>query len=814
MGAAYHSSGPSAGTVRRKDRTAKRERRANCYEVNPKNAGRQETLPVWSVLTGGLFLVGGAASAAQSFSPLLDSFLILAGAVLLELLAIGIGAALARRKTAGSARVMCRLLPLLPILAAALCGGAGLWRGFAAWLNLLTQGINESFGTELAARSTDCSLQQAAAAAAVMAMAQVCISLHLVRRRRLPAAFLYSLAWTVLLLVQGQFSPQCAVFFMLGILGLLMNGRHRNVPGTGVLFWCAAAAALEAGAVLCGEGELLQTRLLRENTGEYIHYLRYGQKELPEGTLADAGLLGTSTSGADAAAILVYTDQEKTLYLKGYTGAVYHNGQWTPLDNSAYSGDNAGMLSWLHRQGFDPQTQAASYWALGDESLLPPRSDISVTVVNASREQFYLPYTLVSPVRNGKRDKDLGIRSGGFLGNPMYRFAALNASDPCELMTAQGWVLQPENEEQERYLTLEAVYRQFVYENYTQVDASLQDLLESYFWTDYPAEGDGIYRAVERVREVLSARITYTAQKEEQPLPGEAGTADGTDALTLFLTQSRKGNAAWFATAAAMALRAHGIPARYAEGYYAAPGDFEQKETAFAELSAENEHAWVEVYLDGVGWLPVDVTPGYYLSTVQLEQLAVSPDSVHKTAKLEDSDFKAEDSQQGSSAPEEQSLSLRNLTANPLRLLAGILALLLILATALLAAREAYRGTREVLLERRYRRAGSRERAFLNEKRLQELLALCGLESALGWGTEETDRLLAERFSSIRPGEYRQVCRSLEKTLYGGIAMEIYEERMILAFLDKLQEINRSSRRNRLRGILRGPSRRKSGAER
>ena len=31
-----------------------------------------------------------------------------------------------------------------------------------------------------------------------------------------------------------------------------------------------------------------------------------------------------------------------------------------------------------------------------------------------------------------------------------------------------------------------------------------------------------------------------------------------------------------------------------------------------ADVTGQNAHAWVEIYCDGVGWLPVDVTPGHY----------------------------------------------------------------------------------------------------------------------------------------------------------------------------------------------------------
>jgi transglutaminase-like putative cysteine protease len=50
--------------------------------------------------------------------------------------------------------------------------------------------------------------------------------------------------------------------------------------------------------------------------------------------------------------------------------------------------------------------------------------------------------------------------------------------------------------------------------------------------------------------------------------------------------------------------RASGIPARYVEGL-AVPG----KETVD---SARTEHAWLEVYLPGSGWVPMDPTMGRF----------------------------------------------------------------------------------------------------------------------------------------------------------------------------------------------------------
>ena len=85
-----------------------------------------------------------------------------------------------------------------------------------------------------------------------------------------------------------------------------------------------------------------------------------------------------------------------------------------------------------------------------------------------------------------------------------------------------------------------------------------------------------------------------------------------------------------------LAYRSFGIPARYAEGYL-----LPQSRTAAGELvplSGEDAHAWVEIYLDGMGWVPVDVTPGFYLDAYMLRQLAEHPQQVQRTVSLSEDD--------------------------------------------------------------------------------------------------------------------------------------------------------------------------------
>ena len=67
--------------------------------------------------------------------------------------------------------------------------------------------------------------------------------------------------------------------------------------------------------------------------------------------------------------------------------------------------------------------------------------------------------------------------------------------------------------------------------------------------------------------------------------------------------------------------------------------------------------------------------------------------------------------------------------------------------------------------------------------------------AALGWETEKTDRALTLRLPAVSEGEYQRICSLLEKTVYGGIVLEPFEERALDRFLYHLtgQDMKKAS---------------------
>ncbi len=110
----------------------------------------------------------------------------------------------------------------------------------------------------------------------------------------------------------------------------------------------------------------------------------------------------------------------------------------------------------------------------------------------------------------------------------------------------------------------------------------------------------------QEVAKYLDTRIRYSTNLDTLPV--------GADPIEYAMTESKEGYCMHFASAATLILKELGVPARYASGYVVRPSDFKWDSTIpanKAEITDYAAHAWVEIYLDDIGWLPVEVTPGY-----------------------------------------------------------------------------------------------------------------------------------------------------------------------------------------------------------
>jgi len=104
-------------------------------------------------------------------------------------------------------------------------------------------------------------------------------------------------------------------------------------------------------------------------------------------------------------------------------------------------------------------------------------------------------------------------------------------------------------------------------------------------------------QAAARVMRHLSG-FSYSLWRDAPPPAGVTPLAD-------FMTRTQRGHCEYFAAAAALLLRAAGVPARYATGY--AVMEHSKLEQAWI-VRARHAHAWTRAWVDG-RWIDLDPTP-------------------------------------------------------------------------------------------------------------------------------------------------------------------------------------------------------------
>ena len=100
--------------------------------------------------------------------------------------------------------------------------------------------------------------------------------------------------------------------------------------------------------------------------------------------------------------------------------------------------------------------------------------------------------------------------------------------------------------------------------------------------------------------------VDWVSKQAEYDLNTPAMPKGEDDFALWFLEEGDTGYCTHFASAAVILLRATGIPAQYVTGYLV-----DAKAGQEVSVTARDAHAWVEVYIGGVGWVVMEPTPGF-----------------------------------------------------------------------------------------------------------------------------------------------------------------------------------------------------------
>lgn len=526
------------------------------------------------------------------------------------------------------------------------------WLFRASWVSsvcytysLIAESYNSYYGLNLYLFEAGMPDANAGNLGMVLFMLPVCALLaysagHSSRIRYAVAAFL---PYIVLIMASGHMPDARSMYLVIGsFLGLMIISKtafcgefqpgihadyvlQKGLRGTAVLLMLLFFTI----AAVFGYG-LLYSKV--ENILGPIRYTVYNSsfRELYDqirGGYSAGGINGGRLDGGGklkfnhSVHLIISTDTRisQYTYLKGYVGEVYDGNGWDALPASAYSSE--------------------SFSALGDYDAADIMSLSYELLINA-KERFINGKSLFSNLAAARwfvRVPDAYVGDSSYL---CYPYAGLVSDEDGEIIdltyltrrsgkeldnvydvyycsAGSNWMGSSLNSIQSdikrlqayfaadaepgalddlmRYVELEKKYRTFVYENDLDVPDRISKLSEQYSGLTF----ETLAEAVEFVQEEVARDATYTLTPGRCPY--------GKDFIEYFMYEKKEGYCVYFASAAVMIFRCLGIPARFVQGYIIPPVD------ANTELSIDDSyaHAWPEIYVDGFGWLPVEVTPGF-----------------------------------------------------------------------------------------------------------------------------------------------------------------------------------------------------------
>ena len=401
------------------------------------------------------------------------------------------------------------------------------------------------------------------------------------------------------LCVAAAFVQPSIILLAAAAIALLMLTWQKNKNAVSV------ASFLLVGVIVAGMAAIsLQTgtmQALSQNAKDTLHHWRYEKAEevLPEGDLSEPVVNTESTDTI----LSVTADAAQTLYLRGFVGDSYENGVWSALDAQT-AAEEKDLFYWLHQSGFYPQSQLATA-----ARLMGNYQSGSVSVQNLSGCSLYRyePCTIL-PERAGLTKNKIQpstLETNGLRGERGYSYETV--SDAQTILPELLDFLQNDTSDGVKsYLQMESAYREFVYsyaltvpaEFRAQLGAVLDQCCESYGPADSPTK-----------EQAQTAALAFLEL-----------CFDGSGNIALPLTDTADGTTYQYATVAALALRYYGIPARYVEGYTVKAAENEP-----TSVDANEAGAWVEVYQDGIGWLPLALTPGLEDLSAEQTESGIKP---------------------------------------------------------------------------------------------------------------------------------------------------------------------------------------------
>ncbi len=478
--------------------------------------------------------------------------------------------------------------------------------------------------------------------------------------------------------------------------------------------------------------------------------------------------------------------KEDSVYLKGNTGSYYFNDKWYDLESPDYAQYPVSNMAEQNISISDIfSTREKGKMALGKMKI-----DISPELSGHT----FLPYGYFN---NGNLTADYDKWSYSTMPKTRYEVQYdVRANDLwAEFYADRDYVRRSKSDVYGEYASS---YNNFVKQYYTQFPeelTQLKEVAESLKTSD--TSRNGLVESITAVKDYLKENAVYDLR------PGE--TPKDKNFTEYFLFENQKGYCIHFATTATLMLRAMGVPARYATGYIITDDDFRntsdmgkeiiqvdavdgsetfEQFTVDVTVKDTNAHAWVEVYVENLGWIPIEVTPGYTQSMTALGDLGVE-DVTEPTTEMNTVAATTKPTNPPPPKEEPKDSSEGALAGG---ILLTVLIVLIVVAIGDLI-------TRAIVKKLRMKSFKSKDNAKNVERLylyLQKLLSCSGFKEVEKESLTNGFRKLFNRFDFVDEEQLNETVVILQKLFYGQKAISDEEvvvvEKFVLSFAKKFIE--------------------------
>lgn len=408
-------------------------------------------------------------------------------------------------------------------------------------------------------------------------------------------------------------SIACMSFLVFYYLSCAMFGKNKTVY-LGRMGILAAAVALITGVML-----LISNPKKYDGEARYDNYNRLVNRlsdaiginamtnrfesMFVSGDVSQGGISGGELGKVDSIKysgekmFKVYMDKDSNnVYLKGYVGNYYYGNRWEELgigDINAYE-----RYADYVPNGYEKIISNDFEYILqnvGIDSL----KNMEILYMKGSKDYKMYPYY-----------SDIEI--------PDYLYSIVPAPTLQNTVKYMYFSEDTENILEMFHMEGDSDYyeAEFFMDKSMEVPDNIEQLFNELFGDDMlridylNSDSAHIERCIRNIRKYLADNTFYTLK------PGKLGS--GKDYVEEFLVDKKKGYCTAYASAATLMFRYCGIPARYVEGYVITTKDQNRARETDGKIVFELEdsaaHAWTEIYISGVGFIPIEVTPGYYSS--------------------------------------------------------------------------------------------------------------------------------------------------------------------------------------------------------